>query len=129
MENVQIERFIWSRTYILDHLRHKYNFNVVERNGTDIVFELRMKDNHQQFKGNVFVPEDDMYEVCFINWQGEWVPLFANTYMPRGLKGGRAEDGTPQILVGDEWVKYGKHREAMKKMDEKILQNITTNIV
>ena len=116
----EVTKFIWSRSYVLKNKENRpYFFSIVTRQGADITFELRDKDNHCQVSGTVFVPDGEEREVFGFEWNGKTEFLMADNYIARGLKGRHTEDGKAQLLVGDEWVDYGQHLQALKLMDEK----------
>ena len=117
-------KFIWSRVYILKRKSERtYFFSILERHGADIIFELRDKNNPKQVRGFAFVPSGEEREVVGFDWNGKKAFLVADNFIPRGLVGRTTEDGKHQVLVGDEWVDYGEHQEALRRMDEMILNN------
>ena len=116
----EVTKFLWSRTYILQKKGERtYFFSMVERHNDDITFELRDKNNRKQVSGMAFVPADEQREVFGFKWSDKTEFLVADYYIPRGLKGRTTEDGKHEVLVGDKWVEYGKHHEAIKLLDEK----------
>lgn len=118
--NNDIMRFLWSRTYLL---RVKggsnYFFSPKMRNEGTIAFVLRKKNAPEEVIAPVSVPEGEHHEVAGpFEWKGQQVYLHANQYIARGLEGRQTPEGKQQLLVGDEWVDYGKHYEALNRMDE-----------
>ena len=101
----EVTKFIWSRSYVLTNKENRpYFFSIVTRQGADITFELRDKDNHCQVSGTVFVPDGEEREVFGFEWNGKTRFLVADYYIPKGVKGRMTEDGKLQLLVDNEWV-------------------------
>ena len=116
----EIERFRWSRTYLLKVKgASTFFFSPKMRNEGSITFVLRRKDNPMEITLPVGVPEGEYHEVAGpFEWNGQQACLCADNYIGRGLKGRRTAEGQPQMLVGEEWVDYDKYRDALKRMDE-----------
>lgn len=116
----EIERFRWSRTYLLKVKgASTYFFSPKMRNEGSITFVLRRKDNPMEMTLPVSVPEVEYHEVAGpFEWNGQQVCLHADNYIGRGLKGRRTTEGQQQLLVGEEWVDYDKYREALNRMDD-----------
>ena len=116
----EIERFRWSRTYLLKVKgASTYFFSPKMRNEGSITFVLRRKDNPMEMTLPVSVPEGEYHEVAGpFEWNGQQVCLHADNYIGRGLMGRRTTEGQQQLLVGEEWVDYDKYREALNRMDD-----------
>ena len=116
----EIERFRWSRTYLLKVKgASTFFFSPKMRNEGSITFVLRRKDNPMEITLSVCVPEGEYREVAGpFEWNGQQACLCADNYIGRGLKGRRTTEGQQQLLVGEEWVDYDKYREALNRMDE-----------
>ena len=116
----EIERFRWSRTYLLKVKgASTYFFSPKMRNEGSITFVLRRKDNPMEMTLPVSVSEGEYHEVAGpFEWNGQQVCLNADNYIGRGLKGRRTDEGQQQLLVGEEWVDYDKYREALNRMDD-----------
>ena len=116
----EIERFRWSRTYLLKVKgASTYFFSPKMRNEGSITFVLRRKDSPIEMTLPVSIPEGEYHEVAGpFEWNGQQVCLYANNHIERSLKGRRTDEGQQQLLVGEEWVEYDKYREVLNRMDE-----------
>jgi len=116
----EIERFRWSRTYLLKVKgASTFFFSPKMRGEGSVTFVLRRKDNPMELTLPVCVPEGKYHEVAGpFEWNGQQAYLYADKYIGRGLKGRRTTEGQQQLLVGEEWVDYDKYREALNRMDE-----------
>ena len=111
----EVTRFLSNRSYILHRKgeRH-YFFSMVMRQGDDITFELRDKNNRKQVTGTAFVPTDEKREVFGFKWNGKTAFLVADYYIPKGVKGRMTEDGKLQFLVDNEWVDAAQYHLLFK---------------
>lgn len=116
----EIERFRWSRTYLLKVKgASTFFFSPKMRGEGSVTFVLHRKDNPMELTLPVCVPEGECHEVAGpFEWNGQQACLYADNYIGRGLKGRRTTEGQQQLLVGEEWVDYDKYREALNRMDE-----------
>lgn len=123
----EIERFRWSRTYLLKVKgASTFFFSPKTRCGDgSITFVLHKKVNPMEMTLPVCVPEGEYHEVAGpFEWNGQKACLYADNYIARGLKGRRTAEGQQQLLVGEEWVDYGEHHDALNRMDEEFNKQI-----